>query len=74
MAINIMDQFKKCCTIHLKEDAGIYIPGCPDAIIVLAWVTVVQFDMIGLVVDYEGIIVYIPWGSVKYIQAVEVGA
>jgi hypothetical protein len=68
MANNIIDTFKKCCTVFLAEDRGVYIPDCPDPIIVLPQVEIVQFDLVGFVVDFEGEVMFIPWGNVTCIK------
>jgi hypothetical protein len=71
---NIVDTFKKCCTIRLKPGAGIPIeycegiPGESSKEYYLPQVSIIQFDMIGVMVDYDNNVYFIPWSSIAYIQ------
>jgi hypothetical protein len=71
--MNIVDTFKKSCNIFLKADSGIEVPDVPDPVVFLAEVEIIQFDLVGFMVDFEGEVLFIPWGSVKYIDALAWG-
>ena len=70
MARNIMDDLKKCCDIWIKEDISIFIPQCPDPIMLMARTEIISFDLIGIFVDYESNMLFIPWTSIAYLQPI----
>lgn len=62
MAFNIVDQFKKNCTVVLRE--GVRLHGIPDPVVVMAGIEIQMFDMIGILVDVNDTVLFIPWGNV----------
>jgi hypothetical protein len=58
--MNIVDSFKKCCSVMLVN--GIMFEG--NAITYIPFIEIIRFDVIGIFIDFDGQMCFIPWGNI----------